>query len=225
MGKRILAGAALAALALAKERELKPSAIDEYIGQATAGSSAIHPASPGSTYSPNGLLANAARDLRASQVDDLVTIVVADRASAVTRGSTASARQSNANYGADAIFGPTKSGRLTDLLRLSGSRDLKGDAQTARENTLTTTLSARVTHVLSNGNMVVEGTKKVRVNGENQTVRVRGVLRPFDINTGNIVRSDRLALMEIQIEGRGVVDDAVKRPNLLYRILLGVMPF
>lgn len=224
MRKSVLILAWIALTMYARDKAAQTSAIDEYLQQAATRPSVSN--SPGSTYTVNGLLASATRDLRASQVDDLVTIVVADRASAVTKGSTASARQSSAAYGVDSVLGPTKAGgRLSDLLRLSGSRDLKGEAHTSRENVLTTTLSARVTHLLANGNMVVEGTKQVRVNGENQNVRVRGVLRPYDINPGNIVRSDRLALMEIQIDGRGVVNDAVKRPNLLYRILLGLMPF
>jgi hypothetical protein len=31
--------------------------------------------------------------------------------------------------------------------------------------------------------------------------------------------------MEILVNGKGVVDDAVKRPFFLYRILLGLLPF
>jgi len=31
--------------------------------------------------------------------------------------------------------------------------------------------------------------------------------------------------MEIQVNGKGVVADAVRRPNFLYRMLLGLLPF
>ena len=30
---------------------------------------------------------------------------------------------------------------------------------------------------------------------------------------------------ELRINGKGVVNDAIRRPNILYRILLGVLPF
>jgi flagellar L-ring protein precursor FlgH len=31
--------------------------------------------------------------------------------------------------------------------------------------------------------------------------------------------------MEIRVNGKGVVGDAVRRPNILYRVLLGLLPF
>jgi flagellar L-ring protein precursor FlgH len=86
-------------------------------------------------------------------------------------------------------------------------------------------MSARVTHVLPNGNMVVEGSKDVMVNSERQLVTVRGVIRWNDLTTANTIRSDRIANLEIRVNGKGVVGDAVRRPNFLYRLLLGLLPF
>lgn len=86
-------------------------------------------------------------------------------------------------------------------------------------------MSARVTHVLPNGYLVLEGTKNVVVNSEHQVVTVRGVIRPADLTTGNVITSNQLAQMEIKIDGKGVVNDAIRRPNILYRILLGLLPF
>jgi flagellar L-ring protein precursor FlgH len=40
-----------------------------------------------------------------------------------------------------------------------------------------------------------------------------------------MIRSDRLAHLEVRIDGKGVVGDAIRRPNFLYRILLGLLPF
>jgi flagellar L-ring protein precursor FlgH len=51
------------------------------------------------------------------------------------------------------------------------------------------------------------------------------VIRPSDLGPGNLVRSDRLAELEVRINGKGVVGDAVRRPFILYRILLGLLPF
>jgi flagellar L-ring protein precursor FlgH len=31
--------------------------------------------------------------------------------------------------------------------------------------------------------------------------------------------------MEIRVNGKGVVSDVVRRPNFLYRLLLGLLPF
>ena len=72
---------------------------------------------------------------------------------------------------------------------------------------------------------MVEGTKTILVNSENQVIRVRGVVRPIDLSTGNGVATDRIAQLEVSVNGKGVVNDAVRRPLLLYRLLLGLLPF
>jgi len=63
------------------------------------------------------------------------------------------------------------------------------------------------------------------VNSENQLVTVRGVARAADITPDNLVRSDHLAQLDVRINGKGVVGDAVRRPFFLYRLLLGLLPF
>lgn len=219
---------ALAAPSQAKKPDKEPAtALDRYIRDAMArdASHAGGP-SPGSLFAPGARLADLARDARASQVDDIVTIIVSDRASALAKGTTKSARQSSVKYGVGAALGPVKAtGRLGDLARVSGDSQLQGEGTTSRETLLSTTLSARVTNVLPNGYLVIEGQKENLVNSERQRITVRGVVRPTDLGPANSVRSDRLAQLEVRVNGKGVVGDAVRRPFFLYRILLGLLPF
>jgi flagellar L-ring protein precursor FlgH len=230
MMRTILVAILITGIAAAKTTSKKKSdlsAIDRYITEAEARRDAPgQSASPGSLYSANGLLANTSRDLRGAQIDDIVTIVVGDQASAVSKGGTNSSRKSSAKYGVNAALGPLKvTGPLANLAGATGDQSLQGQGETTRQNTLSTTLSARVTHVLPNGNLVLEGTKNVSVNSENQVVNVRGVIRPVDVSPVNTVRSDQIANLEVKINGQGVVNDAVKRPFILYRVLLGLLPF
>jgi flagellar L-ring protein precursor FlgH len=217
---------AILAVSVAKEPEKKKlSPLDVYIAEAAQNASR-QSTSPGSLYTASGMFSDLGRDLRASQVDDLVTIVVSDRASALARGTTTSSRQSSAKAGVSAIAGVTRAaGPLANLAGMSGDQQLQGQGETSRETTLTTTMSARVTHVLPNGYLVVEGTKDVMINSERQLVTVRGVARWNDIGPGNLIRSDRLGNLEVRVEGKGVVGDAIRRPNFLYRLLLGLLPF
>lgn len=178
----------------------------------------------GSIFSPGSALGDSYRDLRASRLDDIVTIVVADRASAISKGTSASSRKSSASGGVKTVFGKTVA-PLGDLATLSGEQQLDAQGSTGRESTLTTTLTARVTKVLPSGTLVIEGDKEVAVNSERQWVHVRGVIRTFDVSTANTVRSDRIANLEIRVNGKGLVGDAIRRPNLLYRILTGILPF
>jgi flagellar L-ring protein precursor FlgH len=203
------------------------SALDRYVEEARQSAlQASREASPGSLWHPGAVLADAVRDVKASQVNDLVTILVTERASAVARGATKTARKAESEHSVGALFGRVQAGsRLANLTGLSGSSTLDGQGATTRDTVLTTTLSARVVEVLPNGYLVVEGSKETVVNSERQWVTVRGVVRPYDISPGNVVRSDRLAQLEVRINGKGVVGDAVRRPFFLYRLLMGLLPF
>lgn len=209
-----------------KEKMATPSALDRYIQDATQRSGASKEASPGSLYSPAARLYDIARDLRASQVDDVVEILVVERASAVAKGTTKAARSSSAKNSITSLAGPTKAaGILSKLAALSGSSQLDGEGTTSRDTVLTTTLSARVVQLMPNGNLIIEGIKDVQVNSEHQMVTIRGIIRPADVTPANQIRSDQVAQMEVRINGKGVVGDVVRRPFILYRVLLGLLPF
>jgi len=181
---------------------------------------------PGSIWQPGSPLGGLARDPKAGQVDDLVTIVVNESASAVSTGTTKTSRQSSSGYSIASLLKPTRAaGALANLLTTSGNQALDGQGTTTRDLTLTTTLSARVTDVLPNGYLVLEGSKSVVVNSETHVVTVRGVARPLDITTENQILSNNLAQMEVRINGKGVVNDAIRRPFILYRLLMGLLPF
>lgn len=202
------------------------SPLDRFVEEAEARSAEASATSAGSIWAPGSRLADAARDLRASQVDDLLTIVVSEQASAVTTGTTKTQRTSSAKNNIAALAGLTKvAGPLANLAGLSGDTQLAGQGTTSRVTTLSTTLTARVTHVLPNGALVVEASKDIQINSERQTITVRGVLRPADIDATNSVISNRLGQLEVRVNGKGVVGDAIKRPFILYRLLLGLMPF
>jgi flagellar L-ring protein precursor FlgH len=117
------------------------------------------------------------------------------------------------------------SGALSNLANLSSQQQLDGQGSTSRQSTLSTTLSAQVIKVLPNGNLILEGNKSVAINSEFQTVSLRGIVRPIDIGPDNSIASNRVSDLEVRINGKGVVNDAIHRPNFLYRLLLGVLPF
>ena len=203
-----------------------PTALDRYVAEAAARPDDSKLASPGSLWSPSSRLADAARDLRASQVDDIVTIVVSEQSNATATGATKTARNSKASNSVTALAGITRAaGPWANLAGVGGQTSLDGQGTTSRQTTMTTTLTARVIAVLPNGNLVLSGSKDVQVNSERQEVMVRGIIRPVDLGADNQVGSDRLAQLEVRINGKGVVNDAVRRPFFLYRLLMGILPF
>jgi len=183
-------------------------------------------ASPGSVYTAGGRFADMLSDLRASRVDDLITIVVNDSASALASGATVTSRKSSANHSITSLAKPLNAtGALPNLLNATGDQELNSSGQTSRQTTLTATLSARVIEVKPNGTLVVEGSKDIMVNSERQTITVRGLVRPYDLTTANTVASTQVADLQVYVKGKGVVGDAIRRPNFLYRLLLGLLPF
>jgi flagellar L-ring protein precursor FlgH len=217
--------ASAAAVSGKKPAERKQSDLDLYLQQSRVGKATSATSAPGAIWTPDARLGDFGLDLRARHIDDIVTVIVEERASAVSRGSVSSSRKSGANARVDAALGTRTTGWLPNLAGLSSDQKLDGQGETVRETLLTTALTARVTNVLPNGNLVIEGSKAVTVNSETQKVIVRGIVRPFDLSTENAVRTDQIAMLEVSVAGRGVIGDAVRRPNFLYRLLLGVLPF
>ena len=219
-------GAVSARAGVKKKAPPAPSPLDQYVGESAARAAEAPRATPGAIWSPTSRLADGARDLRASQVDDVVTVLVEERATATATGTTKSGRTSSAKSSVAALAGVTKAaGPLANLANLSGESQLSGQGTTTRQTVLTTTLTARVARVLPNGNLLLEGSKDLQVNSERQSITVRGVIRPADLGPGNVVRSDHLAQLELRVNGKGVVGDAIRRPFILYRLLMGLLPF
>jgi flagellar L-ring protein precursor FlgH len=210
-----------------KQKPKPPSPLDKYIEEASVpqASNGQVPGN-GAIWFPAARFSNLSSDLRSRNVDDTVTILVQESASAVSTGQSKTSRASSAQSAVTSLAGPkSPTGALANLLNANSNTTLDGEGTTSRQTTLTTTISARVTHVLVNGNLVVEGTRNLNVNSENQIITIRGVIRPIDLDTTNTVPSARLANMELQVNGKGIVNDSVRRPNFLYRLVLGLLPF
>jgi flagellar L-ring protein FlgH len=231
MKRRLLPGLWLVLLGFPLTGKKPPSAppqpsLDDYVREVTQRSRQSSSATPGSLFIRNGRLADSVRDVRASQLYDLITIVVLDNSSAVSTGVTNTTRKSSVSAAVTLLAGPkSPTGALANLANANNNTQLQGQGTTSRGTTLSTTVTAEVTAVLPNGNLVVKGQKVISVNAEKQVITVQGIVRPDDLSPVNSVPSVRVARMEILVNGKGVVNDAVKRPFILYRLLLGLLPF
>ena len=63
------------------------------------------------------------------------------------------------------------------------------------------------------------------VNSERQSIVLRGLIRPVDVTPANTIRSDQISDLSLEVNGKGIVGDAIKRPNIIYRTLLAFLPF
>jgi flagellar L-ring protein precursor FlgH len=209
------------------KKEPPESPLDQTLRQVAAAQGTERQAlQPGSLWTPTSLFSDLTSDLRARRPGDIVTILVQEKASAVSSGTVKTQRNSSVQSSIAAAGGITRGvGPLANLAKVGTNTALDGQGATTRDTTLTATISAVVTQVLPNGSLVIQGTKNVKINSENQVLGLRGIVRPIDLSTANVVSSDRVAQMELQVNGKGVVADSVRRPFILYRLILGLLPF
>jgi len=71
-----------------------------------------------------------------------------------------------------------------------------------------TKISATIDSVLDNGNMLISGSKKISINGEEQLINIKGIVRTSDVRADNSVLSYNISDAEISFEGNGLIDDA-----------------
>ena len=78
-----------------------------------------------------------------------------------------------------------------------------GTGTAGQSASLNGSISAIVVDVMANGNLVVFGEKQLELNEGSEYIRVRGVIRPEDIQPNNTVLSRRLANAQFSYSGAG----------------------
>jgi flagellar L-ring protein precursor FlgH len=169
-------------------------------------------------------------DKRGTSVGDILTIVVQENTTANKNNETKTERQSSLSAAITAFLYPagasgllTKSGQLPAMAYNS---DHKHDGTGAINNSesIVAHVAVRITDVLPNGNLVVEGKRETSFSGEHQTIVLRGVVRSDDVAADNTVLSYNVADATIQIIGKGTVTDSQNK-GWFNRIWDKVNPF
>jgi len=233
---RVVLGAAAAMLlvshmalaaSIKKKLAAKPmgQSLDEYIQQATHNLTVQPPANGGLWNAQSGF-ANLMRDYKAYKLGDLVTINVVENTTAAASGAVKTSRQYSATSGISQLFGivGARSG-IQNLISPSSQEALNGSGQTASTSTLSTSLTGTVVAVLPNGFLVVQTGREVEVDNQRQKVTLRGIVRPEDLDQTNSVASTQVGNLTIEVEGRGVISDGVRPPNILTRTVMKVLGF
>lgn len=147
---------------------------------------------------------------KARHVGDLITVLVTESSIGSNRSSLKTKKQSKL----EAEGGPGR-GPLGFLPRFGASTDIKdeldGSGQTVIQGQLTTKITAQVLEIRPNGHLVVEGSRIITVNSDEDRIILHGVVRPEDIAADNTVLSTFLAEAVISYNGKGPVRGAAKR--------------
>lgn len=162
-------------------------------------------------------------DKKGKKAGDVVTVLVLEAAKAGSNTSTDTKKNSNIDLNQKKPTG-SKIGGFPSLFSWLPSFgvnshtdiDYNGKGATARNGELKATVTARITEVLDNGNLLIEGSKLVAINSEEEILEISGTIRADDINPDNTVYSYKIAEAVIRYSGSGTNSDAEK-PGLITR--------
>jgi flagellar L-ring protein precursor FlgH len=181
---------------------------------------------PGSIWSPEGRLVRLGTDAKAFRLHDVVSIVVSESLAASTDGQVKNARSSSASSGLTSLFGKLKaSNNMQNLLGASAASGLTAQGQSTTNSSLVTTFGAEVVDVLPNGMLVVQATRQLTFSQQTQLIRLRGLVRPEDVSAQNEVQSTAMTDLELEVTGKGIVNDSTYRQNPLVRFLEKLLVF
>jgi flagellar L-ring protein precursor FlgH len=217
--------------ATAKKKTSEPGktppdiALNEYIAHVRA-EKAAEVLTPGSIWSANGRLTDLVRDVKAVRAHDPIAVVVSESLAASTDGTVKNQRASAAASSVSSLLGKlSTSNALNNLLNQNSSSSLNAQGQSATNSSITTILGGEVVDVLPNGMLVIQVVRQLSFSQQTQLIRLRGLVRPEDVNAQNQVMSTAITDMELEVEGKGIVNDATYRQNPVVRFLEKILVF
>lgn len=140
---------------------------------------------------------------------DILTILIVEQSSASTSAGSKTDRSFDHSVGSSAGQGPLGFIPLSSM-GINSKNSAEGDAETSREGQLKSKITARIIKVEKNDNLIIEGSRSLEINGEEEITKIRGTVRPEDIQADNTVYSYLIADAEISYKGKGAVKDGSK---------------
>ncbi len=169
-------------------------------------------------------------DVKARQVGDTITISIVESARASKNASTKTGRASGLEASYSGILDSMTAGmsingqKIGTEHKVDFKNNFDGSGATTNSSSMNAFITARVMQVHPNGNMVIRGTRQVRINNENQWIFIQGVIRPEDVSSTNVVLSTFIADARIELNGQGAVSDK-QVPGWLARAIDWAWPF
>ena len=154
-------------------------------------------------------------DLKAMNPNDIVTVIISESIAQSSNGTKTISETNNDKLGAGVFSGIggtllNKGGKIG--FEAGSSNSYTGSGKNTRNESFTTTISARIIKILKNGNYFIEGNRELLVNGEKQIIQISGVIRPYDIDQTNTIDSKYIADAKILYKTEGEIDRATEKP-------------
>lgn len=156
-------------------------------------------------------------DHKAMHVNDIVTVVISETASSSNVGKKAlsEADTLGLNGGLFSSGGQNSAvnsavGKLNGLANIGfnagSTSNYAGSGSATKNASFTTTVSARIVKVMSNGNYFITGRREIMVDDQKQIMQLSGVIRPYDIDQNNQINSAKVSDAKILYANEGDID-------------------
>lgn len=153
------------------------------------------------------------RAQRAQRIGDILTVLIIESTSASNTAVVDTEKDATINWtipGGLKIPGFGLLGTATSVF--------EGEGTTTRQQTITARVSVTVVDVRPNGDLVVEGSRVIDINGESEIIYLSGAINPFIIPANNTIESYRMADLQVSYKGKGVISQGT-RPGFFIRFL------
>lgn len=142
-------------------------------------------------------------DTTARGIGDLLTVIISEKQVIKNKEQTQLSKELETDASIQNFDFLQNAFGTLPAVKASSSRDFSSDGKYDKEGAFQTRLSVLVIDVMPNGNLVIEGRRNVQTDRETKTIRVTGVVRPFDVTASNTVLSELIANASIAYEGEG----------------------
>lgn len=132
-------------------------------------------------------------DNRAHRLGDIVTIVIDETQKVENKENVNTSKTTGASASVTSFTPAPDLAKDWLPVEWDSNRTFGGTADFKKEGTFETRITATVIDTQPNGNLVVEGRRKVTIDGEEKWMTVSGTVRSFDVESDNTVKSELVA--------------------------------
>ncbi|MBN98197.1 MAG: hypothetical protein CME16_02940 [Gemmatimonadetes bacterium] len=159
-------------------------------------------------------------DPKADGIGDALTVIIQESASATNRTETATEKLNQTDIGSTITQG---AGNLLDFIPLHSlqsnvSNSYDGRGQTSRSAKLVARMTVTVVGKKANGDLLVEGIRTLKINGETEAIHLSGSVNPALVTRQNTILSSNIGDLHIEYTGKGTISQGA-RPGILVRFL------
>ena len=153
-----------------------------------------------SVWSSNQNYANIYTNRKAFKIGDIVVVNVYE--SAITQNQANESKQKSISWStsigtASKLFGLD----LNTFLPISHKTSYSDKTSGSNNSKVLLEITAKVTDILPNGNLYIEGEKIINIDSRGENITVKGIIRPQDVDEDNTVDSNKISDAEISYKG------------------------